>query len=169
VWLAKLRIYLLLLLLPLQFAYSAAHPFYLGVCDVVYKEDDQSLQISVRLFTNDLEVSLKKAEGKSIDLYHPADSVLLGKQLAAFLNASLKIKINGKEQPILYQGFEREGECTWLYLSSSDCSRPLKMEVQNTLLYNAFRQQAHIIQTEVGNIKKSVRLSFPESSAFFDF
>ncbi len=127
------------------------------------------MQVSVRLFTNDLETSLKKAEGKAIDVYHPADSVLLNKQLSAYLQACLKIRINGKDMRPDFLGFEREGESSWLYLSIPACPKPTEVSVSTTILYNSFPQQAHIIQAEVAGTKKSVRLSFPESIATFDF
>ena len=166
---AKLQLYLFLLVLPVQFCFTAAHPFYMSVCDLVYKSETQSLQIAVRIFTNDLETALKKAEGKAVDLYHPADSLSLEKQLNRYVQACLKIKINGQEQPMSYLGHEREAESCWLYFAIADCPKPLQLDLKNSLLYNSFRQQANIIQAEVDGIKKSLRLSFPEVNASFLF
>ncbi len=166
---AKLQLYFFLVVLPVQFCFTVAHPFYLSVCELVYKSESQSLQIAVRIFTNDLETALKKAEGGAVDLYHPADSLHLEKQLNRYVQACLKIKINDQEQPMSYLGHEREGESCWLYFAVTDCPKPGQLEVSNSLLYNSFRQQANIVQAEVDGVKKSLRLGFPEVKASFLF
>ena len=49
----------LILLLPL-FAFTAAHKFYVSVTNVTYSEKNEALQITSRVFIDDLEEVLKE-------------------------------------------------------------------------------------------------------------
>jgi hypothetical protein len=164
---AKVQLYLFLL--PVLLAFSAVHPFYLSVCDLVYHPASNTMQISLRIFTNDLETALTKAEGKTVDLYHPADSVKLEQLVESYVRACLKIKVNDREQAMVLHGFEREAESTWIYLSLPDCGKPQQIEIKNALLYNSFVKQSHIIQAEVEGVRKSVRVNFPDSQVRLQF
>ncbi|MCF6333363.1 MAG: hypothetical protein L3J11_08765 [Draconibacterium sp.] len=45
-----------------------AHPFYVSICQVDYNKENQSLEISVKIFANDLLVALEKAGATKIFL-----------------------------------------------------------------------------------------------------
>jgi hypothetical protein len=145
------------------------HPFFLSVTDLKYQAKDKSLEVSVRIFANDLEAALVQVEGKSVDLFHPKDKPSLEKLLERYLKATLLIKVNEQDLPLQYIGHEFESESCWIYLAGANCPLPKSLEVQNMILYNKFKTQSNIVQIEVGSEKKSARQSFPGVRFFFEF
>ncbi|MCD8539091.1 MAG: hypothetical protein LRY55_04495 [Leadbetterella sp.] len=61
-----------MLYIPL-FWFFWAHPFYVSVTTIDQSRDKTSLEISSRIFYDDLEVALKEEFGGKIDLKNPGD------------------------------------------------------------------------------------------------
>ena len=75
------------------------HPFYLSVTELKYDIKEKALQGSVRIFVNDLETSLKKSYGKTIDLIHEKDSALTKSILSSYLKIILNSKSTESKKP----------------------------------------------------------------------
>ena len=76
----KYSLFAILLLFISSFQ-KVKHPFFVSVIDLNYKQKEHALQISVKLFTNDLEDALKRTTKKKIDILNPinkaeTDSIL---------------------------------------------------------------------------------------------
>ena len=164
----KIQLYLLFLL-PLVFGFKGSHPFYLSVTDIVYKTQEQQLQITVRVFANDFEKSLRKTSGKAIDLYNAVDQAKLDSTIKAYIFACVIITCNGKRIVPEYLGHELEEESCYIYLQQTNCTFPQKLNISNKLLYDSFTEQSNIIQIEVAGTKKSGRVSYPNSTIDFEF
>jgi len=54
---------------------SIAHPFFVSVIDVNHNGKEKSLEVSVRIFTDDLETVLKNQTHATVDLTKAADKV----------------------------------------------------------------------------------------------
>lgn len=158
-----------ILITTLVFLFSFKHPFYLGVTELKYDTKTKSMQCAVKLFTNDLEDALKKINGKSVDLINVKDTASTTKILNSYLASHLALKINDKPITFKFIGFEREEEAIWMYLEHEKCEVPRKIEVRNTLLYDYLSGQTNIVHTEVGEFKKSLKASNPESDFVFLF
>ena len=55
------------------------HPLYISVTEMEYNPKEQALEISCKVFTDDLEKGLGKANDAKVDMYNPKDKVLLEK------------------------------------------------------------------------------------------
>ena len=75
------------------------HPFHVSICDVTYDSDDKHLKISVRLFTDDLEMGLSNyAEAPELDLLE-LDSAMLNALLQRYLLENLRFTSNKESTP----------------------------------------------------------------------
>ena len=127
------------------------------------------MQVTLRIFANDFEKSLRKTSGKAVDLYNAADKEALDATIKAYVNACITIVNNGKQLPLQYLGHEIEDESCYIYLQGNNCSFPQKLEVNNKLLYDSFTEQSNIVQVEVAENSQSARVTYPNSSLTFQF
>jgi hypothetical protein len=144
------------------------HPFFVSLIEIEYLPKEQQIGISCKINMEDLESTLEHISGKSIDIQH-ADKKIIDGLLQTYFQKHLFININGKNQVIQYLGFEHKQEATMVYLEINHSAKPKKIVVTTTLLYEYIEQQIHIIQTKVGDKRKSYKLTNPEEQAIFSY
>lgn len=144
------------------------HPFFVSLIEIEYLPKEQQVGISCKINMEDLESTLENIAGKSIDIQQ-ADKKMLDGMLQVYFHKHFTISINGKNQDIQYLGFEHKQEATIVYLEVIHSPKPKKMVVTTNLLYEYIEQQIHIIQTKVGDQRRSFKLTNPEEKAFFNY
>jgi len=148
-----------LILFIIGFQVFGSHPFYVSICEVDYKSETKSLEISLRIFTDDLESTLqdwgteKPFLGESNEIAQ-ADS-LLKKYILQVLN----IEIDNKKQILNYLGKEVEQELTWIYLEAQNIPDFEQITISNRLLLQSFPNQTNLIHVNHRHKIKSLLLS----------
>ena len=148
---------------------SSFHPYYISVTDVKYNEQEKTLQISCRTFTDNIEDALEKIYKKQLDVLHPKDKKEMDELLADYLAKHVKIKVNGKWQTATFIGYEKEEEAIWSYLEIKNVEVPKSIGIENTLLYEYLSQQINMVHTEVKGKKQSSKVTNPEKDLVFEF
>lgn len=158
------------LFLVLVFGFhSIKHPFYITVVDIKHDAKQQSLNISVKLFTNDIEEALKKTTSKSIDLLNPKNKTEMEIELMNYIKKRLSIMINNKATSIGFIGYEKEEDAIWAYLEIKKVGLTKNIKIDTKLLYDFLPQQSNIIHAEVNGVKKSSKVNNPDSKVEFNF
>ena len=148
----------------------AVHPLYISVTEMEYNATEKSLEISCKVFTDDFEKALAKANDALVDMYHPKDKALLEKQIAAYISGHLLVKVDGKPLILEYVGYELEEQSTWSYYQVSKLSAaPKKVEVYSSVFYELYDKQINILHVTVGGNRKSTKLDYPAKVAIFEF
>lgn len=148
---------------------SFIHPFYLGVIDLKYNKNEKAIQGSVKLFTNDLEATLKKINHKTVDLINSKNKEETSKILSEYLTKHLKLHSNGKLTPLKFVGYEIEQEATWMYVEFATINQPKRVDIECLLLYEQLKEQINIINIEVNSLKKVSKITNPEKTITFQF
>jgi len=147
---------------------AVIHPIFVSVTEMNHNPKDRTLEISCKIFTDDLETVLAKATGTKVDLFHPKDTAVTGKQISNYIGRHLVIKIDGKPVILQFVGFERELDAVWSYFEVVQVSNvPKNISVMNDLLYDNFKQQINLMHVTVGGKRKSTKLDNPDTN--FDF
>lgn len=147
-----------------------SHPFYVSMTDIQYNKQAQSLEISVRVFTDDFENTLRKIHpGTKLDILHPADKAQMNKVVNDYLQTHLRLQVNNKPVQMAFVGYEQQTESIWVYLEAQQVSAMDKLEVYNTLLHELNNNQINMIHVQVDKKQKSTRLNFPDTQASFIF
>jgi hypothetical protein len=149
--------------------HSLKHPFYISVVDIKHDAKQQSLNISVKLFTNDIEEALKKTTSKSIDLLNPKNKAEMETELMTYIKKRLSISLNNKATNIDFIGYEKEEDAIWAYLEIKKVGLPKNIKIDTKLLYDFLPQQSNIIHAEVNGVKKSSKVNNPDSKVEFNF
>ncbi len=146
------------------------HPVYVTAIDLMYSAKEKTMQITVRMFANDLETVLRKQTRKSIDVLHPKSQVVLDSVLFNYIKKHFAVSINTKPTTLMYVGSEEaEKGSIWVYIELQKIPTPKTINVNSTLLYDFQPQQINIIHTNVNNNYKSYKLVNPSNEAVFTY
>lgn len=146
---------------------SFLHPFFVSVIDIKHNAKDKNIEISVRVFTDDLEKTIKKNYNTSIDLSATAATPATNAIVAKYLQSKLQLTIDGKPQAIKYIGCEIQKESVWMYAEINDIATVKKMIVNCNLLCDYQQKQSNIFNVKANGIEKNYKLDCPKTSVEF--
>ena len=135
------------------------HPMYISVSTVNFNSSSSSLEITMKIFTDDLEEGIFDASAQTLNLglaseVPEADSVLI-----AYLKERVGIHVNGKPVSLQFLGKEVEMQVAWVYLEAR-CSTPIsEVQVHNEILMHLHEEQTNLVNIKVGSTKRSLLLS----------
>lgn len=146
------------------------HPFFVSMTEIKYIPKNQNLEVSVRIFTDDLENTLRKNHPNVIfDILHPKDKALINNWIDSYIRKRLQIKTNEKVSNLHFIGYEQENESIWCYFETDKVTPIKKCDVFNTLLYDYKKEQINMIRLENGAESKSSKMEAPENTVHFTF
>jgi hypothetical protein len=130
------------------------HDFHTSITEMRYNPREKSFEISIRVFTDDLEKVLSATNQNKKFLVENND------KNDAFVEAYVKkhfVVTNPKNQkPVInYIGKEKEGDATWIYLEMPVNEGISGSKIQNNVLMDMFEDQTNIVNIFVQNQKKS--------------
>jgi len=148
---------------------SSIHPYYLSVVELNHNATDKTLEISCKIFANDLESTLEKNYKSKIDLTSSKDKVTADKWISDYITKHLSIKADDKPASFSYLGYEKEDEAIYSYFEVKNISSVKRIDIINSLLHDFSDQQINIIHCVVGGKRQSTKLDFPKTEASFSF
>lgn len=147
---------LLILLLPL-FAFTSAHKFYVSVTNVGYSEKDDALQITSRVFIDDLDELLKERYGIDAQLSTDAESEFSDEYLEKYLRAKFSVEINEKTATYKLIGRKYDNDVCIFYLEieAVELETVKSIQIENQLLTDMFDEQQNVLHFKINGKKKS--------------
>jgi hypothetical protein len=134
------------------------HPFYISLTEIKYNSKENSLEISQKIFWDDLEVHLTEIHKDKIDFLKPKDKAELDKKLKQYIFQNNEILVNGKRVELNYLGYEIEEDAAWFYLEAKQIPDPKQVEIKNSILHQHFNSQQNIINFYLDKSPKSLIL-----------
>jgi hypothetical protein len=150
-------------------SFSSPHPFYISVTEINHNEKDKTLEISCKLFAEDLEKTIEKNNNKELDITADKDKAAFDQYIPAYINQHLSIRTDGKALPMQYVGFEKDKEYLYCYFEIDGVSAPHKFEISDNILQDFTKEQLNIIHVIVDGKRQSTRLNYPDHQASFSF
>ena len=150
--------------------FALLHPFHVSVCSIHHAPDEQTLQITQKIFADDLEEALTAASTIGpVDVLNPPDSDALDALIDDYLRNHLQITVNGQVMEATYLGHEREEMALWCYLEVSGVPDIQSLSVRSTILIDTFDDQTNIVHVEYRNALKSMKLAknYPNDQVTF--
>ena len=135
------------------------HKFYVSIYQIEYAPEKKRIEITSRIFTDDLNKALKIKYAKETHIGEsaetPEDIVLMNQ----YLMKCFTIKVNGVTRPFIYVNKELENNVVIGYYKINDVAKITSLEIQNTALTDVFSDQQNIIQTTFNGKKQSLLLT----------
>lgn len=148
---------------------SLIHPFYLSVTEISHNASSKSLEISCKMFADDLEAIIEKNNKITLDITTGKDKPSFDKLIPEYISNHLKLSVDGKPVRMNYVGFENDNESAYVYFEVMSVASAKKIEVNNTILHDFTPQQINILHITVNGSRKSAKLDYPGSQANFNF
>ncbi len=148
---------------------AGKHPFYISVTEINHNASEKSLEISCKIFTDDMEAVLKKNDGSAVDLAAEKAKTRNDVLIEGYIKKHLSISADGKPAPLQYVGFEKEKEAVYCYFEVLNVASPKKIQISNSLLHDFFAEQINIMHLTVNGKRQSTKLNYPEKDAAFVF
>ena len=139
------------------------HPFYLGMTELMYNEKEKRLEISVRIFSDDLERALRKKCNCKIDLLNTDNQSTNAIHLQQYINMHLQIHTGNKPLKLEWVGYEHEQESTWTYLEAKLDTKGNKILVNNDLLYDILDAQVNLVRIKTKDKDRTWQLKKPDT------
>ena len=147
---------LVVLVLPLL-AFTAAHKFYVSVTNVNYSEKDKALQITSRVFIDDLEKLLLERYDFKAQLATDEESALADEYLEKYLRSKFVVQVNGSNASYTYIGKKYDVDVVIFYLEvpNVDLATLKSVQIENEVLTDLFEEQQNVVHLKIDGDKKS--------------
>lgn len=164
----KYKISILLTLFALVSSFTI-HKFYVSVTQIDFVPSKKRIEITSRIFIDDFEKCLKKKYGKDFYLATKKEIIESNTYIQDYLEEKLKFTINSKPCKVIFITKEVEDDVLICYLKVIFTEKITTFEIYNSLLTEMFSEQKNIVHTNINSNKKSVLLTYSESSTLLEF
>ena len=130
------------------------HAFHTSITEMRYNPKEKAFEISLRIFTDDLE--------KTLSTYNKNKKIVIenNDKNDIFIEQYIRkhfVITTPRNQKLNYQyvGKEKEGEAMWIYLEMPLNESLKGSKIQNDVLIDMFEDQTNIVNIFMNNDKKS--------------
>jgi hypothetical protein len=151
----KQILYPLFALLFLTTSAFTLHKFYMAVYQINYAPEKKMLQITSRIFIDDLNKTLEKKYNKKLYLgteKESAEELILVKE---YLANHFSIKVNNQSKSMNFLSKEVEDDVLICYWNIKGISKINSLEIYNTVLTDWFPEQKNVVNVAVLGVKNS--------------
>ncbi len=146
------------------FSAFTVHKFYVGVFQIDYFKQKKAVQITARLFIDDLEKALYKKHNKHFYLTTKDEISDANSYIASYLSEKLKIKINNKVQILQFLSKEQEDNIVICYLKIPFKNNLKELDIYNNVLSDIFDEQQNLIHLNINGDKKTLLFTNTETN-----
>lgn len=136
-----------------------AHPIHISVTEINYSEKDKALQITTRLFIDDLELAIRKHVGNpDLDILEPPAGNTTDQLVKDYLARHLVVKVDGKLAKANYLGSEREDMALICYIELPGIKKIKRLDVRYDAIMEIHDDQSNLVHVTYKSPVKSTRL-----------
>jgi len=147
----------------------SAHPFYVTICQVYFNKETTSLEISVKIFADDLTKALEKEGHTHLFIGEEREGPNTDTYIFDYMKKKLHFDVNGKPAEYQFVGKELDAAVVWTYLEIKNVENLKSIYTNCTLLTDLFDTQNNIIQVEKDKKVKNLLLNKREISGTITF
>ena len=162
----KLKFILIIFLIPI-FAFSM-HKYYISLTNIEYKKENNSLQITVKLFIDDLQETINNTYNTNHELTLQNERSEVDSLIVKYSTDHFKIELNETATKYLYLGKEYDSDVVYLYFEIENIQNFYSIGIQNNMLIEFFPEQKNIVKLNINKKKKSFILTSENDKEMFD-
>jgi hypothetical protein len=141
----KITVYCCLVIAVFALSSFSIHKFYMGIYQINYAPEKKMVQITARIFVDDLNKALEKKYKKTTHLGTEKETLDDVALMQKYLAEKLSIKINGVFTPMNFLSKEIESDVVICYLSIKNVSKVKTLETVNSILMDWESEQQNIV------------------------
>ena len=155
-----------LVLLMTSFAW---HKFYVSVTQIDFVPNKKRVEITSRIFIDDLEKALEKKFKKKFYLTTPKEVENADALIHEYLKEKIKISINKKAQNVEFLAKELEGDVLIFYTKIAVSKKINTFEIFNSLLIDIYKEQQNIVHVNINSNKNSFLFTNSDTQQKIDY
>ena len=128
-----IKLLLVVVIFILFHSFSWRHPYHVSVTEITHNTKENTLEVSCRLFDEDIEEALKKINSIPVDVGSAKDSARVFKLLENYFSKHFSITLDGQKVNEKFLGFEKSEDEVWCYFEYHDVKSFRKVCVENTI------------------------------------
>lgn len=137
---------------------SVLHPFHASVCEIEFDRESQSLEVSYRMFADDLETALTTFSGNNIDLFNPNEKDNVDELVSDYLKEKLLFWVNDEERQFEFLGSELDNGALWCYVEIPVTTQVEVLAIDNSVMMELFDDQINLIHFNMEDNVRSMKL-----------
>lgn len=119
------------------------HTFHTSLMQAEYNEKEKSVEISIQVFSHDLENILSKRSGKRIRLDKTPEAPAL---TLAYLSEAVILKNrDGQPKKFSWVGLEAQADAVWLYVETKMPEGLEGAQLRNRILFDLLDDQVNLV------------------------
>lgn len=127
----------------------STHKFYVSRTLVNHNAQNQTLEITMDIFTDDLELALEKRAGELMRLGDEREHTRADEFVEAYLQENFEIRIDDRKLEPLFIGKQVEFDLTYCYLEYGNVQDFHTLQIKNSLLCDTYDEQSNIVDLSV--------------------
>lgn len=132
-----------------------AHKFYVSIYQVDFVPEKKRVEITARIFMDDLNLALEKEFKIKTTLGEKSETAQDVELLKKYLAKHLRVFIDGKEKQVAFLSKEIDNNVVIVYMKITDIKKFNSFKIHNNALLDLYPDQQNIIQTNYYNNKKN--------------
>ncbi|CAN1500356.1 hypothetical protein MCETHM1_00473 [Flavobacteriaceae bacterium] len=131
------------------------HKFYMAIYQINYAPEKKMLQITSRIFIDDLNKTLEQKFKKKFYLGTDKESLESLELLKKYLSEKFFIKVNGQTKTMNFLSKEIDGDVLVCYLNIKEIPKLSSLEIVNSVLIESLLEQQNIVHVTTFGTKNS--------------
>ena len=147
------------------------HPFHVSVTEIKYRADQKIIQVSTRIFLDDLELGLRAYTGNDkLDITDESGWDFIEEHLEKYLAEKIRFwDEKGKPYELNYVGAEIEDDVMWCYIEIVKVKKLKQVKISNSILHEVWADQENLVHFRVLDTVKSARLFKEDETEVFEW
>lgn len=145
------------------------HKEYHSLTEINFNNKEKTIEITMRLFTNDLDLALLRHFEKNMELGTEKETSDANRSLEIYLNQKFLININNTPKVYQFLGKEFEKDEMYVYLEIQNIDKIQQISVQNSVLTEVYFEQENTIKLHINDLKESLILTKENDKGMLNF
>jgi hypothetical protein len=152
-----------LLLTSVQF-----HAYYVSVCEIYHNPKANSLEISMKIFVDDLELAIQKSGRNEFVILDNSNKEEVENEIENYLAERLIIEIDSKITDKELIGYELDNDVLMCYVEIKKVKDFNKIKIRNSIITEVYSEQINLTHLQFKERLKSLKTTKSEPEGFID-
>ena len=135
-----------------------SHDYYVSTTEINYNREDNTLQITIRMFVDDFEKMIKERDF-NLKVDPDSNNKKVNQILNIYIFKNFKIMFNNKLVEFYFLGKEYKEDLAQVYYEINLNENINSITFENSILFDFFENQQNIIHFKDGKLRKSFLLN----------
>lgn len=145
------------------------HKFYVSITQMNWNEKQQRLEITMRLFTDDLQLALQNKYGGTFHIGSNLEASAEELKFIEYVSEMFKINVNTKSATLQFITKTVEDDVLVSHWVIQKVTKLQVIEISNRTLFNVLPEQQNIVHTQIKSQKKSLLLTYNDHQKMLKF